>query len=261
MIADLLRWLGHHTPNISYVRAVPNLILKPIHLALGLGGGVVDVLGFRMRLNPRECVDAGLWFAPQFYDRSEIAYLLGKFPEQGVMLDVGANIGFWSLRFAHAFPNARICAIEANPATFELLCENIQLNKFGNIAPVHVGVSDGPGELPLYCNDTGNRGGDSFAAGASDRPRSVLVPVQSLASILAGAGLERIDIIKMDIEGLEERVLSNFFSETPRKVWPHFICAEVSHSPVVVDLLKKVGYCLVLRGRENCVFSLELSAL
>jgi FkbM family methyltransferase len=257
VISGLLRWLGRQTPNIRYVRAISNRLLKPLHSVLGFEGGVVDVLGFKMRLEPKECVDGNLWFAPHLYDRAEISFLLERMPQDGVFVDVGANIGFWSLYFAHVFPLAKICAIEANPATFLVLRENIEINAFRNIMAFHVGVSDNVGELPLYCNDTGNRGGDSFADYADNRNRCVMVAVKPLANILASAGIERVDVMKMDIEGFEERVLTRFFAEAPRGLWPHFICAEVSHVPKVVSLLQKVGYRLALSATENCVLELR----
>lgn len=152
MIANLLRWIGHQIPNIRYVRAIPFYILKPLHKKFGFTGGVVDVFGFSMRLDPQECVDCNLYFAPQLYEQKEIHYLLQKLPKQGVFIDVGANIGFWSLMFAEKFPQAKIYSIEANPSTFDLLRENIEINKFLNIYSINIGVSDKIGELPLYCN-------------------------------------------------------------------------------------------------------------
>lgn len=161
-----------------------------------------------MRLDPSECVDGDLWFAPHLYDRSEIRFLRKRMREDGVFVDVGANVGFWSLLFANVFPRARICAIEANPATFRVLSENIEINVFQNITALNMGVSDNVGELPLYCNDTGNRGGDSFSETTSDRTRRLMIPIKPLAAILAEANLESVDVLKMDIEGFEERVLN-----------------------------------------------------
>lgn len=256
-VSQLLRWLGHRVPNIPYVRAVANLVLRPLHTAMGLGGGVVNVLGFAMRLDPNECVDSNLWFTPHLYDRDEIAFLSRHFPGQGVFVDVGANIGFWSLRFSHAFPQAKILAIEANPTTFNALCENITRNAFRNVHAVNVGVSDEVGSLPLYCNDTGNRGGDSFAFSMAGRARSIMVSVKPLEAILKDAGLEAVDVIKMDIEGLEEKVLARFFSDAPRSLWPQFICIEVLHAPQAGALLRSVGYGLALEARDNSIFTLE----
>ena len=256
-IGNLLRWIGRQTPNIPYVRAIPNRVLKPIHATFELKGGVVDVLGFKMLLEPTECVDGNLWFAPQLYDRDEINYLRKRMPQDGVFIDVGANIGFWALYFAHLYPNSRICAIEANPSTFSVLLENIEINVFCNIRAIHAGVADCTGELPLYCNYNGNRGADSFVDYSSSRGHSVMVAVRSLFSILVEATVTRIDVLKIDIEGFEVRVLDRFFLEAPCGLWPRYICVEISHVPEVVPLLETRGYRNVLLANENCVFALQ----
>ena len=228
-----------------------------LHNSIGLKGGLVDVLGFKMRLNPRECVDAQLWFAPHLYDKPEMDFLFQRFPQAGVFLDVGANIGFWSLRFSQAFPRASIYAIEANPSTFQLLQENIHVNKLTNIKPLNVGVSEDYGELPLYCNDTGNRGGDSFVVGAGHRKRTVIVTVKPLYAISADLGIRTIDLLKLDIEGFEEKVMKRFLVEAPRTLWPRVLCAEISHVPLVMELLESVGYRLVLKARDNRIYELN----
>jgi FkbM family methyltransferase len=256
LICELLRWIGRNIPNIPYIRAIPNRLLKPLHSALGFEGGLVDVLGFKMYLEPTECVDGNLWFAPHLYDRYEIRYLQKQVPQDCILVDVGANIGFWSLCFSHTYPKSKICAIEANPETFYTLLENIEINGFQNIIPINVGVSDCAGELPLYCNDDGNRGADSFSAYKNNRARYVMVMVEPLLSLLVTAGMTRIDVLKMDIEGFEERVLVRFFAEAPRELWPRFICLEVSHVPQVVPRLQEIGYDKVLSAGENFVFKL-----
>lgn len=253
MISEFLRYVSCKIPNTRYIRAIPSRILKPIHQALGLEGGVVDVLGLKMRLDPKELVDSDLWFNPQFYDRNEIRYLLQRFPEEGTFVDVGANIGFWSLMFAKSFPRARICAIEANPDTYDVLRENIAINYYMNIVPVNIGVSDKDDKLPLYCNDTGNRGGDSFSERASGRARNIIVQVKPLYRILRDASIKNLDMMKIDIEGFEDRALSQFFKDAPTAFWPKFICVEVSHVPEARDLIIRKGYQICLLTRENCI--------
>ena len=257
VISKTIRLVSHTIPNIPLVRSIPHRLLKPLHELLGLKGGVIDLLGFRMHLDPRECVDGDLWFTPQFYDHKEFAYLLARFPDNGVLVDAGSNVGFWSLRFAHGFPHGRICAIEANPATFDILCSNIVVNGYTNILPIYVGISDCEGEMPLYCNDTGNRGGDSFSEAASDRDKTVTVAVKPLQMILQEAGIDRIDVLKLDIEGYEKQVLERFFREAPVSLRPKFICTEISHTPEVVDLIQSMGYAMVLTARENCILALQ----
>jgi len=228
-----------------------------LHNSIGLKGGLVDVLGFKMRLDPRECVDAQLWFAPHLYDKPEIDFLCQRFPQTGVFLDVGANIGFWSLRFSQLFPSARIYAMEPNPSTFQVLQENVDVNNFTNIETLNVGVSEDFGELPLYCNDTGNRGGDSFVLGAGHRKRTVIVTVKPLYAIIADCDIKSIDLLKMDIEGFEEKVINRLFLEVPHNLWPRLICVEISHVPSVMELLESVGYRLVLKARENRIYELD----
>ena len=68
--------------------------------------------------------------------------------------------------------------------------------------------------------------------------------------------MTRIDVLKMDIEGFEARVLACFFVDAPRRLWPRYICVEVSHAPQVIPLLQAEGYCTVFSVGENCVLRL-----
>ncbi|MGQ9881706.1 MAG: FkbM family methyltransferase, partial [Armatimonadota bacterium] len=123
---------------------------------------MVDVLGIKMYLNPAETVDGNLWFAPHLYDRKELSYLFKRFPSNGVLVDVGAYIGFWSILFARHFPQSTVIAIEANPTTFQRLIENIKLNHLTNIRAVNVGAADKEGVLPLSIGYHCNLGSASF---------------------------------------------------------------------------------------------------
>lgn len=252
MLKLLLRKIGHLTPNMRYIRSVPQRLLTPIHKLFGLGGGTVDVLGSQMYLDPGECVDNGLWFLPHLYDRSEREFVRRE-ANTGVFLDVGANIGFWSLYLARHFVQSRIIAIEANPKTAELLRQNIARNTYPNVEVVETGVGPEAGQFELYLNTTGNRGGDSFIP---DSTRSTRIPVQvrRLSDIIRERGVDAIEFMKMDIEGVEEGVLAELFEHLSEAAWPRFICIETVHSPAIEGLLVERGYSLELRARENAIF-------
>ena len=51
--------------------------------------------------------------------------------------------------------------------------------------------------------------------------------------ILRYSMIEKIDIMKLDIEGYEQQVLEKFFAESAVDLWPKYICTEVSHTPKV----------------------------
>lgn len=252
-LSNTLRTLGRMMPNIPKIHAFPNRILYPIHRALRLPGGTSDVLGAKMILDPNECVDRWLWFMPHLYDRAELSFAMRHFPLNGIFIDAGANIGFWSLIIASHFPQAEIFSIEANPDTLELLQKNIELNGLKNITVVRYGLSDTQGELPLYCSDSGNRGGDSFIR--KNCVRKINVPVLSLQDVCKKFDINSIDFLKMDIEGMEPKVLSAFFEKAPQLLWPIYICIEFVHSPDIMDMLVLHGYSKILQSRENTIFA------
>jgi FkbM family methyltransferase len=252
ILKNMFRLLGRMTPNIRFLRAFPNLVLWPLHNRLGLGGGVAPVLGFFMQLDPRECVDAGLWFAPHLYDAKEISFLQKRY-RGGVFLDIGANIGFWSIYFAYRFPDALVYAIEANPTTFKILEENIGINGLSNVRTFNIGIAGCSGEMSLYLNETGNRGGDSLKPMTGNR-RAISVPVLSLQSFLEQNVSAPIEMMKMDIEGMEHEALVSIFKASDDRYLPKYICAEISHSLDLVKLLREHGYHVLSSGRENCVF-------
>ncbi|MBY9063469.1 FkbM family methyltransferase [Sphingomonas yunnanensis] len=248
----ILRQLGRLSPDIRYVRAISTRVLTPIHHALGYDGGTVDVLGSRMTLDPRECVDNRLWFQPHLYDREERAFVV-EHATPGVFLDVGANIGFWSLFLARQFAGARVVAIEANPKTADILRHNVAINGYDNIEVLETGVGPERGDFDLYLNTTGNRGGDSFVADTS-RAHRIKVEVERLSTLIERHGIGAIEFMKIDVEGMEEGVFTELFVHLPRAAWPRLICVETLHSPNIAALLERHGYAAVLTARENSIF-------
>lgn len=249
---NMLRRIGRMTPNVRYLRAVSTRVLTPIHNALGFEGGTVDVLGSDMVLDPRECVDNGLWFQPHLYDRAERTFIC-KHARAGVFLDVGANIGFWSLYLARRFPESRIFAIEANPNTAKIFSKNVEINGYENIELIEVGVGPEPGNFDLFLNVTGNRGGDSFVSDGS-RGHRISVDVERLSDLMTKRGVTSIEFMKIDVEGMEEGVFADMFGRLPRTSWPRLICVETLHSPGIAALLSGQGYEVVLKARENSIF-------
>ena len=132
---------------------------------------------------------------------------------------------------------------------------DIKINSFRNIKPINIGISDADGKLPLYCNDTGNRGGDSFSEVASDRNKQLVLAVKPLLSILDQEHVKKIDILKLDIEGFEKQVMQKFFDDAPISLSPKFICTEICHTAEVIDLIMGAGYRIVLSARENCILA------
>lgn len=121
-----------------------------------------------------------------------------------VMIDGGANIGLFTvLAAARVGPDGRVIACEPSPTTAALLRANIERNGFDWVEAREVALAEAPGRLQMHVFDPGS-GFSSFAPSASGS--RVEVEVTTLDE-LAGAVLERVKLVKLDVEGAELRAL------------------------------------------------------
>lgn len=216
------------------------------------------VEGHRMHLEPAECVDGMLLFAPQLYDFREIAFLRRSLPRGGTFLDLGAHIGFYSLVASRLIgPSGQVLAVEADPFNHARLVDNLRLNGAQNVRALQLGLADRREVLRLGINSTGNRSGNSFLV--PEQEIGVEVQCDTLLSVIEQAGFHRVDGAKLDLEGFEHRVLSRFFADAPASLYPRFLILEdnpefegiVTES--AVELALQAGYSLRQRSGLNCI--------
>jgi FkbM family methyltransferase len=208
-----------------------------------------------MTLEPNECVDGWVLFHPQIFDWTELQFLKKHTPQDGCFVDVGANIGFYSLALSRHATRGSIISIEADPYNVRKLNHNIRISAADNVLVFDCGVADKRGEFKLKLNTTGNRGGNSFAIG--DDNDTVDVRCVLLGDVLEDARAHRVDSMKLDIEGFEFPVLEAFFETAPEALWPRAMVVEVepdfrtSSQGDVLELLRRKGYQLVGRSEAN----------
>lgn len=231
-----------------------------------LDGAPVDIeaLGARMRLYPDGNVcEKRVLFTPQYFDATEREMLAARLREGFTFIDVGANIGAYSLFVAaQAGRGARILAVEPQPEIFARLAFNIAQNPFGTVKAVACALADKPGELTLFI-DTVNRGESSVRILNSSTATAVKVPAMTLLALVEGEGYDRIDAIKLDVEGAEDIILEPFLRDAPEALWPGFIIIEDSRQrwqSDLVGLLKRSGYKLIAQTRLNLVFERKTAA-
>jgi FkbM family methyltransferase len=175
---------------------------------------VTDERGLSFEL---ETVDEVTRFAIEsgHVEKAELA-LVSEFLEPGgIALDVGANIGLFSATMAQAVgPSGAVHAFEPLPTSRRRLQTTLDLNRLHWVRPNATVVSDVPGCAQLF--DYGS-GFESWATlvpreigtpGGILRPtREVAVEAVTLDTYCDQHGIERIDLLKVDVEGAEERVL------------------------------------------------------
>ncbi len=230
---------------------------------IGLGrlnGKPVDIeaLGAQMRLYPDGNVcEKRVLFTPQYFDPREREMLAARIRDGFCFIDIGANIGAYSLFVAaKAGPRARILAIEPQPEIFARLTYNIAQNPFGTVKAIACALADKPGELTLFL-DPGNKGESSVRILRSSNATAVRVPATTLLALMQSEGYDRLDAIKLDVEGAEDLILEPFLNDAPEALWPGFVIIEDSRGRWQSDLpklLESKGYRLLAQTRLNLVY-------
>jgi FkbM family methyltransferase len=218
----------------------------------------VERLGARMRLYPYNNIcDKKVLFTPQFFDPDELELLKARMTDGFTFVDVGANIGAYSLFVAaHAGPAARILAIEPQPDVFDRLTYNIRQNPFGTVKAVACAIADKPGELTMFL-DARNRGESSVKIIGADEGETLQVPATTLLALVRQEGFSRIDAIKLDVEGAEDIILEPFFRDAPEALYPALIIIEKGGGQWQIDLpalLEERGYEKRRETRLNLIF-------
>lgn len=143
------------------------------------------------------------------YSGDQLTILERLLDAHGVFVDAGANQGEFSIAAAKVVGRGRVIAFEPVTEYRQRLLENVRLNGFDNVEVVPVALGEEQGWLPIYdqqaaCADgTRNEGLPSlFRTPSRSQPLEV-VPVRTLDDVLAELGVEKVNVIKLDIEGAE----------------------------------------------------------
>lgn len=157
------------------------------------------------------------------YEKESLEYLNALLAriDAPVVLDIGANIGNHALAFATQA--AAVHAFEPLPEVVAVLEHNVRQNDLENIHVHRYALSDENSEAVLYQNRSGNVGGSSFDRGAGD-VEEIRVPKRVGDEVVEELGLDRIDLLKIDVEAHEAYVLIGLIN-TLRELRP-FITME-----------------------------------
>lgn len=226
-------------------------------LKYGITGPIDTRLwNLKLRLNPRGNLSEERWlFLAQFSDLMERRLLVEVLKPGAVFFDIGANAGFYSFWVWSCFKDqVRIEAFEPDPE----LCARIRFNLASNeIRSLHlnpIALSDQCGTARLLIGAK-NRGTNRLQTGASD---GVSVEMMPLADFVARHGLARIDAMKIDVEGHEDKILGHFFAHAPPALHPRLLICETldkGHGDDPLrNLIERAGYHPLARGRMNTVF-------
>lgn len=178
-------WLGVNTLSKLYRRIIPeDLFMRIEDIDQDL---IFDV-------NLRSYMGLYLWHYPKLFEKEERELFCESITPGCTVLDVGANIGFYTLLAAKR--GARVFAIEADPLNAAMLRRHIEINGFDKTVQVfELAVTDCIKEVPLYRH--------AYNMGQSNIIENGEQSGTILAKTIDSLNLPPIDICKMDIEGSE----------------------------------------------------------
>lgn len=176
--------------------------------------------------------------------------------ENETFVDVGANVGSYSLKIANDYKDkgVNVIAIEAHPENYKALCKNIKLNSFRCVKTINKAVSDNKGIVTMYeYLGSGYRArfetytiSNIIDRKASNGNSSLQVQSDTLDNILQGL---KVDLMKMDIEGAEVLALKGA-TNTLKQLRKIIVEIHEYNFEKVKQILESYNFKLELIGKE-----------
>lgn len=178
----------------------------------------------------------------EVYEEEETREVCRLVKDGSTILDVGGNMGWYSILLASKFPNCEVHTFEPLPMTYDVLLQNIELNMLKNITCNNFGISDQIGEFTFYFNANGSGNASQRNLSEADNTESLVCSVSTIDTYVQTLGLEPA-FIKIDIEGGELLALRGA-AETIKSCRPTIFC----------EILRK--WCRAFEYDPSDIFSL-----
>lgn len=214
----------------------------------------LDLLGYYLWTRPSEAWVSIILFVEIFRENDH--FLISEFRKfpTGTIVDLGANIGVYSLKAKSLNPTVNIIAVEPNIDAFELLKKNIESNNLQNVSLVKKAVASKNDTINFKTIHAGSPFGGKYLGEIKKESRkwikpemihTITVETITLDTLLKPYNLRRIDILKLDVEGMELEVLQGgeyALSVTDKVVveWHDF-----NIKRRFIDLMKDYGFRLL----------------
>lgn len=175
-----------------------------------------------------------------------------------VILDIGANIGLYSLAMASK-TKGRVYAFEPNPQTSQLTQIHIEQNHVENVELFKIGLSDEVATAILH-NETDDLGKASLRPQGSSK-NDVEIEISTLDTFFDEQKLQTVDLIKIDVEGLEMAVVRGGW-KTIENHLPHILFEATPNWMDESDFktfheLRELGYVAINIVTQAFVFDLQ----
>ena len=169
------------------------------------GNWATHIFGYRITLDLNDFIQRNIYL--HTFELREAAMARTYLQPGGIFVDVGANIGYYTLLAASLVGvKGRVFAFEPSPYASARLAETIAENHLNQVNLQAVALGKQETRLPLYLPKVAGNHSPTMLANEGGAP--VTVAVRRLDNCLKESGIEKIDLMKIDVEGFESDVLS-----------------------------------------------------
>ena len=189
---------GRGLTKYSFIRKVKHYSLS------NLQTDYAEVFGNKLFLNKKGLALSISHYGT--YEELESKIMEEKIEMGNIVVDVGANIGLHTLNMARIVGNTgQVFAFEPDPSNFEILKKNVKINNYKNIILEQKAVGDKHGRITLYQSD--HPGKHRIFPQTEQAKGQVQVELTNLDNYFDSDMIDKINFIKIDVEGLEFSVL------------------------------------------------------
>lgn len=135
----------------------------------------------------------------------------------GTLIDIGANIGLFTMRGKQLWPQAQVIALEPHPGNFRALQEHVQINRLRDIEPMQVGIAEKCGCFDLYLSPRNIAGHSMYKR--ESQSDVISIRTCTLEDVLSKVTEDSGDVlVKIDCEGCEFPLLSTLTEESAGRI-------------------------------------------
>jgi len=247
---------GHHAQLLEYSRFIKDTDICSIDIRDGLVIMTCRSSQVKMgcpindrRTAPFEILNFGS------YEKAELGMALKLIEPDQTVVDVGANVGWFSLNIAKRYPHSQILAFEPVPNTFDLLKKNIKLNGMDSIQTFRLALSSQNGEAILYMKAEDSANASTINLNVGQEVQKATCTMRQLDELVKENGW-KVDFIKCDVEGGELMVLDGALDSIDRFkpiIWAEMLRKWSAcfgyHPNQIIEMLNELGYrCFTVNG-------------
>ena len=239
------------------LRDITNWIIKkllPIKVKIGK---------YFLYLNPNDPVVSGAIFF-NIYEKSESKFIKSNCFEGMNILDIGANIGYYTAIFSQLVGvNGTVISIEPDEESYKYLSKSIDSFNYKNVFSFRLAASDTKQKLPLFISKD-NRG-DNRLYSTNEKRNSIIVECLTLDELLKENKIENLDLIKIDVQGYEPKVLKGMrkIVKSSKELillsefWPKGILQAGENPKEFLDILRKMQFQLFELKRNGSLILIK----